>query len=127
MCRRERRPLDWQNRNRSSRATANLNAAFPRRSEFFPRSCKRRDRLSVAECRGPWHNVAGALPNIPSANTSRRDDRSEARSRLHFEKAAVINFLSCNAPECQAIRLGVEQLIEPVKAARVTWAAVNLR
>src|SRR5260370_18355629 len=56
-----------------------------------------------------------------------RQFHPDCRQIIHVEKAAAINFLSCNAPECQAIRLGVEQLIEPVKTARGPSPPRNLR
>ena len=55
-----------------------------------------------------------------------RQFHPDCRQIIHVEKAAVINFLGCDPPECEAIRLGVEQFVEPVKAARITWAPVHL-
>src|ERR1700688_2299820 len=45
---------------------------------------------------------------------------------VYVEKAAIINFFGCDAPECEAIRLRVEQLVQTIEAARITRPSVNL-
>jgi hypothetical protein len=45
---------------------------------------------------------------------------------VYVEKAAVINFLSSDAPKRQTIRLCIEQFIELVKTARVARIPIDL-
>ena len=49
------------------------------------------------------------------------------RQIIDIKKSPVINFLGGDAPECESIRLCVQQLIERVETARIAGLAINGR
>ena len=55
-----------------------------------------------------------------------RQFHSDRRQIVHVEESAIINFLRRDPPERESIRLGVEQFVELVEAARIARATVDL-
>ena len=51
-------------------------------------------------------------------------DRGEI---VHVEETPIVDLLRSHAPECETIRLIVEQQIERIETSRLTWRAVDLR
>ena len=45
---------------------------------------------------------------------------------IYIKKTPVVDFLRCDAPKRQSIRLGVQQFVQLVEAARIARIAVDL-